>query len=253
MPSLQGQTVLVTRPAQQARNLCALIAAEGGRPVSFPVLEIVSVGDPEQIKARLHSLGEYQWIIFISANAVNFALKANNGKIPRLGRGRITAIGKATAAALKDARLPVKLIPLTGFNSEGLLAMTEFQQLTGQRCLIIRGQGGRDLLAETLRQRGAEVEYLEVYKRIRPVIDSRSVTQMIINKELDALTVTSGEALHNLVMMLSSAPPQQLFRIPLVVFSGRIKVLAQSFGFRRIVVTKKPSDAAIIKALKYGE
>lgn len=241
--------VLVTRPAHQADNLARLIERQGGIAVRFPTLAIVAHDEADSIRQALANLDNYQWLIFISANAVNFALKANGGKIGRAKTVRFAAVGQATAHALNEAGLSVDLMPEHGYNSEALLAMPPLQQIGGQRCLIIRGEGGREQLATTLRNRGADVNYLEVYKRIIPPIDSSPVVELLAQQQLDAITVTSAEALQNLNLMLGEENHQHLSLIPLVVVSERIKGIAADMGFKRIAVTDSPVDTAILETV----
>jgi uroporphyrinogen-III synthase len=245
---LNGACVLVTRPEHQAGNLSRLIEQRGGIAVRFPTLEIVS-RDDDRIKSTLANLDGFQWVVFISANAVNFALKANSGKIPRTKSVRFAAVGQATAQAMKMAGLPVDLVPEYGYNSEALLEMPQLQQVEGQNCLIVRGEGGREQLATTLRSRGAEVDYLEVYKRIIPRMDSSPVVELLAQHRLDVITVTSAEALQNLSLMLGEKNNKLLSLIPLVVVSDRIRCLAADMGFNRITVTDSPIDTAILETV----
>jgi len=245
---LNGACVLVTRPEHQAGNLSRLIEQRGGVAVRFPTLEIVS-RDDDRIKSTLANLDGFQWVVFISANAVNFALKANSGKIPRTKSVRFAAVGQATAQAMKMAGLPVDLVPEYGYNSEALLEMPQLQQVEGQNCLIVRGEGGREQLATTLRSRGAEVDYLEVYKRIIPRMDSSPVVELLAQHRLDVITVTSAEALQNLSLMLGEKNNKLLSLIPLVVVSDRIRCLAADMGFNRITVTDSPIDTAILETV----
>ncbi len=259
--TLNGVHVLVTRPEHQAENLSRLIEQQGGIALRFPTLEIVSKDDDDPIKATLANLDRYQWVIFISANAVNFALKANSGKIGRAesplapllqrgGLGGFAAVGQATAQAMKIEGLPVDLVPEKGYSSEALLAMPQLQQVEGQSVLIVRGEGGREQLATTLRGRGAEVDYLEVYKRVIPEIDSSPVAELLEQHRLDVITVTSAEALQNLSLMLGKNKNNKLLSlIPLVVVSDRIRCIAADMGFNRIAVTDSPTDAAILETV----
>ena len=257
--TLNGARILVTRPEHQAENLSRLIEQRGGIAVRFPTLDIVARDDAEQIKASLVDLDSYHWVIFTSANAVNFALKANSGKIGRTksplapllqrgGLGGFAAVGQATAEALKMAGLPVDLVP-KNYNSEALLAMPQLQQVQGRNCLIVRGEGGREQLATTLRSRGAAVNYLEVYKRIIPRIDNSPVVELIAQHRLDVITVTSVEALQNLMLMLDEQNHKLLTLIPLVVVSDRVRRVAADMGFNRIAVTDSPIDTAILETV----
>lgn len=245
--NLKGKRILVTRPKQQAINLIQLIEQHGGQAISFPTLEIVPI-TTDTAKGSLKNLKSYQWLIFISANAVNFAVTANNGKIGHFTQAKIAAVGKATAKALENASLSVDLIPETGFNTEALLATTALQQVQNQRILIIRGCGGRETLAQELQKRGAKVDYWEVYQRQIPAIDTAPVINILQQQQLDWLTVTSSEALQNLITMLQTHK-SLLFNVPLVVISERIEEIAKSSGFKKIVVSSSPDDAAILNTM----
>jgi len=246
LKTLKDAHILVTRPLHQADNLCQLIVNSGGIAVRFPTLEIEGVHDFLSTKAIIANLNKYQKVVFISANAVNFALKANGGKIDNLDPTRVAAIGHATAQALKAANLLAGCIPESGFNTEALLAMPQMQMLRGQHCLIIRGQGGREELADSLRNKGVNVDYWETYKRIIPKIDISAVTSLIYQNKLDAITITSSEALENLLTMLGKEQHQRLFCIALTVVSERIRDCATRMGFKRIAVADNPSDSSIL-------
>lgn len=246
---LKGARILVTRPEHQAANLCALIAEQGGEPIRLPTLDIIAVDEHDQIKATLSSLDKFQWLVFISANAVNFAVQANGGKIDKFKSARVAAVGRATAQALQQAGLNVDLVPEHTYNSEALLATEQMRQVSGQAFLIIRGEGGREELATVLRDRGAQVEYLNVYKRVAPVIDSATVNALLAENRLDVITVTSGESVRNLLIMLDEQYHQNVMALPLVVISDRVGQIAADMGFKRIAVTNSPSDAAILEAV----
>ena len=240
----------MTRPAHQADNLCRLITELGGRAIRLPALELVAVNDSSGNQAQwLVNLDKFQWLVFISANAVNFALKANDGKIDLLKSTRIAAIGRATAQALETAGLPADLVPGDGYNSEALLSKLRTRMRPGQRCLIVRGRGGREELARVLRENGVQVEYWEVYERIMPAVDVSEAARLIERNQLEFNTITSGEALKNLLMMFGETYHQALFAVPLIVVSQRIGDVACQLGFKRITVTDNPSDAAVLKAL----
>ncbi len=243
--------VLVTRPEKQAENLCHLLEQTGAIAVKMPVLKIVPTEPVAKTRAVLSRIHHYQWLIFVSANAVNFALGANNGKIPNLQDIKVIAIGRATSSALKNAGIDVDLMPKQGFNSEAVLALPELQQIKGDRCLIVRGQGGRELLRQTLEKRGAQVDYLEVYQRILPKVNTSAVNKLLDKNELDIITITSVEALNNLLKILGSKK-QQLFSIPLVVMSERIGKIAVELGFQHIIISQQPTDTALVEAIQQG-
>ena len=255
--ALQGAHILVTRPSHQAENLCQLIEQQGGIAVRFPTLEVVGMNPkpenppdyPTIATNPLPKLFNWHWLIFISANAVNFALKANGGKIAQLKAMQIAAIGQATAKALQNVGLQANLLPKVGFDSDALLAMPEMQQVKGQSILIVRGQGGREELANVLRSRDANVDYWEVYQRIMPDVDNTEVLSLLEQNKLNVIVITSCEVLQNLLTMLGAGYTKHLTTVSLVVVSDRIKRFAAEMGFTRIAVTEYPSDSAIIDAV----
>ena len=244
---LQGARVLVTRPVLQAENLCRLLAENKGVALRFPTLEIVGVQPEASI---VEAAAGSDWLIFTSSNAVDFAIKAFGGKMPCLNAGlRIAAVGQATASALQQAGWRVDCVPASEFSSEGLLAEASMQAVTGARCTIVRGVGGREKLAEALISRNTEVGYLEVYSRCLPDTDCTELEDALRSNLLQATTVTSVETLQNLLHMLPAEAVALLRRLPLVVVSDRIKKTAEQLGFKQIAVSRQPTDAAILEIL----
>ena len=250
-PSLNGLTVLVTRPEYQAGPLCQLIEQHGGYPIRCPALVIGEPQDWTPTLAILDRLDRYDLAIFTSANAVDRAMpliRQRGGLPPRL---EIAAIGKATAQALAHYDITPHLQPAQGFTSETLLALLRFQAVTvsGQAIVIIGGEGGRGLLAETLSARGARVVHAEVYRRERPTADITAVLEHWRRGEIGAIAITSGESLLNLFDMLGAAGQDYLRKTPLIVVSSRIQRLAATQGCRHILIAQEASDDAILTAL----
>jgi len=245
---LNGLGVLVTRPAHQAGPLCDLITDAGGRPVRFPLLRILDNGDTPEVTERLMRLRDYDLAIFISPNAVYYGLAAI-GRHGGLPHGlKLAVVGGGSARELKQhlGRKP-DLAPSHRYDSEGLLALPGLQAVQGKRILILRGNGGRELLGTTLRARGARVDYAEVYRREAPEADAAEEDWL---DKSAILTVTSGEAVQNLVAATPEAQRGTLFAKPLIVVSERTAALARELGFTRAVrVSQTASDEAIMEAV----
>ncbi|TXL16331.1 uroporphyrinogen III synthase [Methylococcaceae bacterium HT4] len=249
-----GKNILVTRPDHQSKNLCKLIEQQGWHAIRFPVIDIQAKPLSTKDIQRIQNIEQYQKVIFVSVNAVNFALQLINGKIDRLQKLTCIAVGKASYHALSASGLSHVLMPEQGFNSEAILAMPEMQVLSGQSCLIIRGEGGRELLADSLRERGARVDYLEVYKRVLPITDNKIIDAYLLQKTLSAILIYSGDALKNLVKVLVKEDfNKHLLNIPLIVISQRVQIMAKTIGFKNIIIADEASDAAMINALLNGE
>ena len=240
--NLSGTGVLVTRAAHQAEPLCDLIEAHGGKAVRFPVLEI----RPLQPAALPESVSSSDIIIFISPNAARCGMVAIGG-IQRLVGRTIAAVGKMTARTLEAAGLTVSIVPQGEADSEALLAHPELQQVNGKRIVIIRGEGGRALLGDTLIQRGADLSYVEVYQRRCPAVDSAPLLKQW--HEIQVVTSTSIDMLNNLLTLLGEEGLQLLRQTPLLVISPRMQQRARELGIKKIILADGAGDKAILTAL----
>lgn len=243
---LGGIGVLVTRPAHQSAPLCELIERSHGRPVRFPTLEILGPPDPEAIRRQLADIGPGELLIFISANAAEFAYPLLPDTLPL--DLSIAAIGAATARALRDLGLEPTLVPNGSFDTEGLLALPELKAVNGRRIHIIRGNGGRPTLGDTLGARGAAVDYVEVYRRDLP---QRNPDNLIDGwaQMIDVVTVTSAAILDNLFTLLGEKGAPRVRQTPLVVVSERVAEHAAGLGCESIYVADSAADADILAEL----
>jgi len=249
-----GKRILVTRPYHQCANLCGLLEQQGWQAIKFPVIEIRSKALSEQDCLCLQHIEQYQYVFFISVNAVDFAYEILNHDFERLKQVKCIAVGLATYNQLSQYSMINILLPDAVFNSEGILAIPELQYLGAQSCLIIRGAGGRELLASTLHARGASVDYMEVYTREPVSYTCESVNLALGDGNLDAVAIYSVEALHNLVQLAAGVKKiNSLLLIPLVVISQRVFAVAKDIGFTKIVIANEATDAAMINALNNGE
>jgi uroporphyrinogen-III synthase len=246
---LAGCHVLVTRPAQQARTLCALIEGAGGRAHVMPVIEIAGPRDPQALAELLAQLDRFDIAVFISSNAVHRACAA------LAERGwpasvRLAAVGRGSAAALAEHGLHAHIRPPRDFSSEGLLALDELQHVAGLRVIIFRGEDGRELLADTLRARGAEVSYAEVYRRVLPPQGYAELQRIATTQYIDTIVVSSNEGLHNLYLLAGEAQRRWLLERQLIVISGRMARLAGELGFRHPArVAAEASDDGLLAAI----
>jgi len=239
---LAGLGVLVTRPAHQSEALCRRIAACGGRPLAFPAMAIRGPAEPGPAADLLYRTWDI--VIYTSANAVQFAA-ALVFKLPRAGQ--VAAVGRATARALAHTDSPATLLPDSP-DSEGLLQLPALRQVDGQRVLIVRGEGGRTLLADRLRQRGASVAFAEVYRRTLPAADPAALLRRW-TADVQAVTATSAEILHNLWQLLGPDGQARLRATPLVLISERMEPLARDLGIARTIRAAGAGEDALLTAL----
>ncbi|MBU1224940.1 MAG: uroporphyrinogen-III synthase [Gammaproteobacteria bacterium] len=144
----------------------------------------------------------------------------------------------------------VGLSPPTPINhdSEALLALPQLQDMAGKRVVIVRGVGGRALLADTLTARGAEVHFLECYRRVRPQVDAAPLLARWQAGGIDAVTVTSAETLRNLAALLGEAGAPLLAGTPLFAPHEKIAEAARRFGIARVIATPG-GDAGLMEGL----
>lgn len=249
MTRLTGVGVLVTRPEHQAHHLCRLIEAEGGSTVRFPALDIRPAQDRPAIRAAIGPVDRYRLVVFISANAVRFG-----GDLLGQRRDlRIAAIGKATAHALNAAGHRVSVMPSTGSDSEALLATPELRHMAGQRVLIVRGRGGRELLGDTLASRGAEVVYAEVYER-QPAHPSRQsleeLEELWRHGGVNVYTATSSELLEAMVGLVTPRCRELMDSTALLTGTSRVAERATRLGLGSpVILAAAPDDEALVAAL----
>jgi len=252
---LQGLRVLVTRPAAQAASLMATLQQAGARPHLFPLLEIDAVSSPP-LQQQLKRLAQFDIALFISPNAVNYALDALGGQAALPADLQLATVGKGSARALRERTgRDADICPDAGFDSEALLAHPALQQLSGKQVLIFRGQGGRETLAEGLRQRGAEVSYAEVYRRRCPQHGGTSLNAAIAGGELDLLLITSNQALACLIKLVNPAYQAQLRQLAVLVVHPCQATRVAEYQFSQApLLAASAGDADIVSALQaaYG-
>lgn len=239
---LTGLNIVVTRPREQAVQLAQRIEQAGGKAILFPLLEIGPAADPQRLHALVSHLHEFNLAIFISPNAVRYGMEAirSAGALPPAGL-KIATVGQGSAKALRASGVQEIIAPQDRFDSEALLSLPELQNVSGWRVLILRGDGGRELLGDTLKARGATVEYAECYRRARPQQDAAA----LLAAGPHAITVTSSEALGHLRGMLDEQDWTRLAAVPLFVPHARIAEAARRMGWREVMPTGAGDDGLL--------
>jgi uroporphyrinogen-III synthase len=233
--------IVVTRPREQAARLVQRIEQAGGIPLLFPLLDIAPAADPSALQAQLSHLAEFDLAIFVSPNAVRYGMAAipSGGALPP--SLKIATVGQGSAKALRESGVTSVIAPTERFDSEGLLALPELHNVAGWRVLIMRGDDGRALLGDTLRARGATVEYAACYRRRKPRQDAGA----LLETGPDAFTVTSSEALEHLWQMLDKAQREHARAIPLFAPHPRIAELARQQGWQHILPSGAGDDGLL--------
>lgn len=242
---LAGVQIAVTRPPEQATKLTATITEAGGTVLSFPLLDITGLTDLSAFHTAVTPLSRFDQAIFISSNAVQYGMPLlQQAGIP--AHLKFAAIGPTTAAALQSYGVAEVLTPKDRFDSEAMLALPQMLQVQGQRVLIVRGLGGREVLADTLRQRGAEVVFGECYRRINPQTSAEPLQQAAAAGKLQGIVITSSEALRFLLDLAGAA--DWLKQSTLFVNHERIAEQARQHGLT-VLATGQSGDPAMLQLL----
>jgi uroporphyrinogen-III synthase len=238
---LANLNIVITRPREQAAGLAQRVEQLGGKALLFPLLEITAVRNEGDLLEQLTRLKQADLAIFISPNAVNYAMAAIRaaGSLP--ASLQIAAVGQGSANALREQGFSDVIAPTERFDSEGLLALQELHNVAGKQVMILRGDGGRETLGDTLKARGAQVEYVTCYLRGKPGFDAAALQAAAP----DAITVTSSEALGYLWEMLGAAGSAGLASLPLLVPHERIAAAARQQGWQQIIVTDSGDDGLL--------
>jgi len=241
--------LLVTRPQRQAIALQTQLEALGARVILLPTILIEQAALTENTKVKLDTLDENALLIFVSTNAVDQYIQQCGTALNKNSSPQIGAIGEATAKRLEDNGIAVNLKPSDGrYQSESLLALPALADLRGKSAFIVRGVGGKALLAEQLASRGAKVTYLEVYRRVKPNIDTTDIRQHW-KERVDLVTAFSSEALENLMDLLGK-DFSLLLQTPLLVVSESMQAQALRLGFQgEVLLADQVSDASVVKMI----
>jgi uroporphyrinogen-III synthase len=229
--------ILITRPQASAVSLAEKIKVQLNNiePIIFPAIEIMAVTENPFADINLNQINS---IIFISPAAVeNTAVFIST--LPE--HIKLFSIGQDSAEKIQALYLKKAIFPKDQFNSERLLNLKAFQDITNQNIIICKGAGGNNLILDTLTARGANVIEVIVYTRCLPkpeIFPDLSKIDLIIS--------TSGESLHNLILLLGEAVKEK----QLLVSSEKLKILAKTLGFKYPpLLAKNAGDEAIISKL----
>ena len=242
-------SLLVTRPLGQASAWLEAFQSEGWQALHFPTLAIIPTNLSPKNKSLVLALDQYKGVICISANAAHIGLELLSDYWPQWPvQQNWYAVGPATAEAMVDWQIRPKMP--TQHDSEGLLGLGSLKAVSGERILILKGEGGRETLKQVLSERGAKVDELALYRRAIPETDIEPLVQWLGQDSdyVKVITVTSGDALKHLLHMAEPFKAQ-LLGLPLLVVSERLKTYALSLGFQQVLLSQGTSVDAVKKTL----
>lgn len=238
---------LVTRPAGQADALIDGLRLRGFAVLHLPMLAIEALGPlPARQRQHLLDLDHYGHLIFISSNAARFGVACIDDFWPQYPVGlQCWAVGDSTAQVLRRAGLSVQF-PEHDMSSEGLLALPGLRDISGEKVLIVKGEGGRDTLARTLTERGALVHTLNCYRRVPAVLDGQYCRAQLGREPVNLILISSGEGLSNLTRLLQPEEHTNLAHTAMIVPSARVEEQARDIGWRSVRRADNASDPCML-------
>lgn len=249
-PMVDSALCLNTRPAHQSAPLTKTLQQQGFQVLNFPTICITESAQTPFLQNLDTQIKQFDIALFVSRNAVDYAFRQlQPGQLPpQLEFG---VIGQGTWQALREQGVESQIIPTTTFNSEGLLAAQNLQQVSGKKIIVFRGQEGRNLLGDTLRERGAIVTYCEIYRRSLPEYPAEAFTQLTQSGFPEIAIFTSAEGLQNCFKLLNEQEWSRLQRISWLLISERMRETAHELGHNAdIIIATNASDEGILQALQ---
>lgn len=242
--------VLVTRPEATSSELIAAINAIGGEAYASPLISIGPGAELSQLIAKLNNLENSDLVFLLSKNAVWYA----NLTLEQAGRNwsdklSYYGIGRSTGQYFQRTTGQTICWADHGETSEILLTLPELQFLEGKRALLLRGNGGRELLASTLRARGAQVDYCECYARHPVYYEKTAFNQKWSQANISDIVITSGQMLTLLNELIAEDIKEWWFSRRLIVVSERIADQARQSGWHRVCVANSADNNALLEAL----
>ena len=249
---LQNKRILITRTLEPDNSFCQHIRDAGGVLIIFPTIAIIAPPNPELLLQAIKKLDQTDIAIFISPNAVYYTMPLVQNYWTELPTSlQFAAVGSGTAKALEKYHINNSVYPPEEFGTEGLLALPLLQEVQNKHITIFKGVGGRELLSETLRLRGAVTTEAYAYQRVLPQINSNSFISIWQSTGIDIIICTSAESLQNLCALVGAEALPWLRQQQLLVSSSRLKDYAKSLGFVRTpLLANNASDEALLSELR---
>ena len=243
---------MITRPAEQAPELAAMLEAAGARVTALPAIGIEPLEDPSRIDAALTELDTYDWVVLTSVNGVRALadrLQAAGRDWSARGRARFAVIGPATARALEAQGVSPDTMP-DEFVAEGIL--DALGNVAGQHILLLRADIARQALAEGLRLRGADVDEVAAYRTVVRPVDATALRGLLDGDQPDAITFTSSSTVRGFLEGLARLdwPPAESLRgIALTAIGPITASTLREYGLEPAVVATEYTMSGVLDAL----
>lgn len=249
--TLKGWQVVIMRPSHQAQSLIEAVKSYGGAPYFLPLMEIQPLALTATQCSQAKTMANLCYVIVTSANAV-YCTPEEILNILRSRETPLVTMGKATTQALNEKDLRVFFTAPLGSTSETLLQQSflNTEVVQGQTILLLAGEGGRTVLAETLKERGADIVWLKTYRQYNTPVDIVNLLQLWQENQRYCFVATSSRVLASLRKLVSTEHFLWLQACPCIVVSERIALQAREYGFQHIFVAKAPHTDEILESLQ---
>lgn len=249
---LAGRCIVVTRARSQSGSLAQRIEELGGEVIEFPTIEIQPPETYAPLDKAIRRINTYNWLIFTSVNGVDQFLtrmRTLQKSLSEIHKIKVGAIGPETAKKLAEAGIQPCLVPKK-YQAEGILELLAPGRVRGTKVLIPRAAKARDVLPETLRQWGAQVDIVEAYRTVPPKTDVSQFCALLRKRKIDMITFTSSSTVSNLVQILNGQDLAELLAGVAVACIGPItKKTVEDLGMRANVVSEEFTIRGLVRAI----
>lgn len=249
---LWGKRILITRAQKQSSEFSSLLKRYGAEVIEIPMIEIVPPRSWRGVDRAIDRLKRYDWIIFTSANGVDFFFKRlkDRGKtLKSLSSLKICAIGPATASRLAERKVLVYLMPKK-YVAESILEAFKRESIEGKRILLARAQKARDTLPKGLEELGAKVDVVEVYRTIKPKGGSGKLKRILKERKVDLITFTSSSTVNHFVELLKGEDLKSLIQGVLIACIGPVTSgTAKQWGMKVQIQPRQYTISGLTKAI----
>jgi len=250
--SLAGKQILITRTREQSGDFSTQLKKLGAGVVEFPTIEVVPPTRWKELDQAIDRLESYDWILFTSANGVNFFWQrlGERGKSSHLPSSlKVCAIGPATADQLKKKGVSVHYVPKE-FIAESILEGLKKSRMEGKRVLLARAKKARDILPRGLRKLGAEVDVVEVYRTVKPKGGSKKLKKLLTEEKIDVITFTSSSTVNHFADLLRKEDLKKLVKDIAVACIGPVTArTAKEKGLKVRIQPKQYAIPALTRAI----
>ena len=250
---LFGKRLLITRAVHQARSLASILRDEGAQPILAPTIRLAPARDLAPLREAIASLNRYDWILFTSSNSVEVVLSTIEEAgldLRALAGVEVCAIGDKTRSALRSHGIVADLVPKDA-RAEGVLAELCPLLTRGSRVLLPRAEIAREVLPDSLREAGAEVDVVAVYRNLPPQPEEVDRIRALVDPgESDAVLFTSSSTVRNLFELLGPDAAERLGDLDLFSIGPVTSQTAEHLGLRIAATSAAQTIESLVETVR---